>query len=247
MVLKKLQQTEDTVLYINYIKGEPTYIFLMEKFDTNTALSLPDFLENRRALVLADRDGVVKYSRFLNDTDKADAAQVMIPSALDASRKLNDAGIGLAIATNQGGYQSGNMSFDDTVAINVRVSQQMADAGGHLDAIFICPFAESLENIPSGVYDARKPASGMPLFARHLAVPREIPVLAMIGDQRTDGAAGQGAGLKFFAVTDEHGRWEAELESARRDHKELPTLDTDPSVYQEVPAFADAVAILLTA
>ena len=245
MVLKKLRQTEDTVLYINYIKGEPTYIFLMEKFDPRTAMKLSDFLANRRALVLADRDGVVKNSNFLNDTNKEKAADVMIPSALEAAKKLNDAGVGFAIVTNQGGYQSCNMSFEDTVAINVRVSQQLADAGGHLDAIFICPFAKNLEHPGPGVYDARKPSGGMPLFAKQLAAASEVPVLAMIGDQRTDGAAGQAAGLKFFAVTDEHGRWQEEVESAQRNHEKLPTLDTDASVYREVPAFADAVAALL--
>jgi D-glycero-D-manno-heptose 1,7-bisphosphate phosphatase len=245
MVIKKLRQSEDMVLYINYIDDKPTFIFLMAQFNPDTALTLTGFLDNRCALVVSDRDGVVKDSTFLNDTDKQDAANVMIPSALEAGKKLNDAGVGLAIATNQGGFQSGKMSFEDTIAINVRVSQQMANAGGHLDAIFICPFAESLKCTDPEIYDARKPSGGMPLFARQLAAASEVPVLAMVGDQRTDGAAGQAAGLKFFAVTDNHGRWKAELESAICNNKSLPILDTGASVYQEVPAFADAVRILL--
>ena len=245
MVVKRLRQSDDMVLYSNYINDEPTFIVLMASFDPGTALTVQGFLDNRRALVVADRDGVVKTSEFLNTPDKKDAKKVMIPSALAASRKLNEAGVGLAIATNQGGYQSDEMSFVDTIATNVRVSQQLADAGGHLDAVFICPFAVGLQNPPPDVIDARKPAGGMPLYAKHLAAVSATPVLAMIGDQRTDGAAGQAAGLKFFAVTDKNGRWEAELEAAMRKHEELPTLDTDPCVYREVPAFADAVGILL--
>ena len=52
------------------------------------------------------------------------------------------------------------------------------------------------------------------MFAMQLAAAQDVPVLAMVGDQRTDGAAGQTAGSKFFAVTDNNGRGEAELESA---------------------------------
>jgi D-glycero-D-manno-heptose 1,7-bisphosphate phosphatase len=218
---------------------------MMEAFNTVTALTLSDFLYNRRALVLSDRDGVVKTSAFLNEPSEEAAAAVMIPSALRAAAKLNESGVGLAIVTNQGGYQIGHNTFDDTVAINIRVSQQLANSGGHLDAIFICPFAEDLKDVCPGVYDARKPAGGMPMLACQLAAASDVPVLAMIGDQRTDGAAGQAAGLKFIAVTDSNGRWQVELKSAQRKHVLLPTLQTDVGMYQEVPAFANAVDILL--
>ncbi len=245
LTIKKLRQSDDMVLYVSYINHKPVFTILMAQFIPDTALRLTDFLDNRCALLLSDRDGVVKNSTFLNETDAQSAADVMIPSALDACEKLNKAGIGLAIATNQGGFQSGMMTFDVTIATNVRVAQQISNAGGHLDAIFICPFSESLECKAPDSYDARKPAGGMPLFAKQLAAAHEVPVLAMVGDQRTDGAAGQAAGLRFFAVTDKNGRWDAELESAKRKNISLPKLDTGTSAYKEVPAFADAVSILL--
>ena len=45
------------------------------------------------SLVIADRDGVVKDSTFLNSTESEEAEGVMIPSALEAGRRLNDAGV----------------------------------------------------------------------------------------------------------------------------------------------------------
>jgi D-glycero-D-manno-heptose 1,7-bisphosphate phosphatase len=242
MNLKKLAQTPDMILYVNYIKGRPTLVYVMAKLDPSTALSLNSgFAKDRKALVLADRDGVIKDSRFLNTPDKQGAADVMIPSALAAAKKLDDAGVGLAIVTNQGGYEIGKMSFEDTIAINVRVSQQIANAGGHLDAIFICPFSSALKDAPEGVVDARKPSHGMTTYAKQLAEKKGIQVLGMVGDQRTDGAAGQGAGLKFHAVTDGNGRWVAEKADAERKNETLPTLQP----FVEHASFADAVDVLL--
>lgn len=246
MNLKKLAQTPDMVVYINFIKGKPTLVYVMAKLDPATALSgNKSFGKDRERFVLGDRDGVFKNSSFLNTPDKEAAHDVMIPSALVAAKKLNEARIGLGLVTNQGGYEIGKMSFEDTIAINVRVSQQIANAGGHLDAIFICPFSSALEDPPAGVLDARKPSSGMTVFAKQLAEQNNIPVLGMIGDQRSDGAAGQGAGLKFYAVTDDNGRWTDERTAAERKHETLPSLNTATDAYEEHPSFASVVDKLL--
>jgi D-glycero-D-manno-heptose 1,7-bisphosphate phosphatase len=241
MHLKKLAQTDDMVLYINYIKGRPTLVYVMAQLDPTTAIdATKSFAKGRKALLLADRDGVVKDSRFLNTSGKQEAQDVMIASALAAAQKLDDAGVGLALVTNQGGYEAGKTSFEETIAINVRVSQQIANAGGHLDAIFICPFSSSAA-VSGAQVDARKPSSGMPLYAQQLAAKNKIPVLGMAGDQRSDGAAAQGAGLPFFAVTDGNGRWQAELDDAKRKNETLPAVDTDPARYTDVGTFAAAV------
>lgn len=246
LVLKKLRQSDGVVMYVTHIKGKPTFLFMMEKLDPATAVRVSGFLPGRRALVVADRDGVVKDSRFLNEVDKQQAADVMIPSALEACKRLNEAGIGFALATNQGGYETNKMSFEDTLAINVRVIQQIADAGGHVDAVFICPFTSGLKGARDGVYDARKPSPGMPLYAKMLAERAGVPTLAMVGDQRTDGGAAQAAGLKFYAVTDKNGRWVDELVSAQKKGEALPELDTSPEAYKEQPSLADAVDDILS-
>jgi D-glycero-D-manno-heptose 1,7-bisphosphate phosphatase len=246
LVLYKKMQTEDMVLYMTHIKGKPTFLFVMDKLDPATAIAWKGAFRNREGVILADRDGVVKDSRFLNDTDKASAADVMVPSALTAAKRANQAKIGIGIVTNQGGYQAGQMSFEDTIAINVRVIQQIANAGGHVDAVFICPFAKGLDSEKPGVYDARKPSPGMFMFAEQLAAANKVPVLASTGDQRTDGAAAQAAGQKFYAITGPSGRWIQELEAANKRGEELPQLNQDPTVYQEVTEFADVVEAILS-
>jgi len=254
LVLKKLtqspspgvtRQAPDMIVYKVYIKGKPTYIFIMDKLDPATALDWSGTFPDRKGVILADRDGVVKDSRFLNDTDKQNAEDVMVDSALEASKRLNEAGIGLGIVTNQGGYQWDRMSFEDMVAINVRVIQQIANAGGHVDAVFVCPFAKPLEEPKPGVYDARKPEPGMFMYAEQLAAKGDIPVLASTGDQRSDGAAAQAAGQKFYAITGPTGRWQTEEAKAQERGKELPKLMGDSSVYEEITEFADVVDAVL--
>jgi D-glycero-D-manno-heptose 1,7-bisphosphate phosphatase len=247
LVLYKKMQNEDMAMYMVHIKGKPTFIFIMNTLDPQTAIDWKGAFRGRDGVLLADRDGVVKDSRFLNDTEKSSAEDVMVPSALEASAKLNKANIGLGIVTNQGGYQWGRMSFEDMIAINVRVIQQIANAGGHVDAVFVSPFATPLEEHTDGVYDARKPAPGMFMYAEQLAAANGVEVLAATGDQRTDGAAAQGAGQKFFAITGSSGRWNAERISAEKNGKTLPDLNTDPGAYQEVTEFADVVDVVLAA
>lgn len=79
------------------------------------------------------------------------------------------------------------------------------------------------------------------MYAKQLAEKKGIQVLGMVGDQRTDGAAGQGAGLKFYAVTDDNGRWAAEKADAERKNETLPTLKP----HEEHATFASAVDALL--
>ena len=245
LVLYRKMQTEDMVLYVTHIKGRPTFIFVMDKYDPATAIAWEGAFRKRAGAILADRDGVLKDSRFLNDTGKGNAAAVMVQSSLQAAKRVHQANIGLGIVTNQGGYQSGQMSFQDTIAVNVRVIQQIADAGGHVDAVLICPFAKALEGLPPGVHDARKPAPGMFLFAERLAAANGVRILAAAGDQRTDGAAAQAAGQKFYAITGPNGRWQQELAAAERRGEALPKLDQGPALYEEVSEFADVVEAAL--
>lgn len=245
LVLYKKSQLPGVALYVTHIKGRPSTLFVMERYEPANAIPWKGVFRNRSGVILADRDGVLKDSRFLMETGKAKTAEVMVPSALVAARRAHENNIGLGIVTNQGSYQTGQLSFEDTVAINVRVIQQIANAGGHVDAVFICPFAKALADPAARVYDARKPSPGMFLYAERLARASGARVLASTGDQRTDGAAAQAAGQKFYAVTGPSGRWEDELLTAAKRRETLPILNQDPSVYREVGEFADVVEAVL--
>lgn len=241
MWLTRIGQTPDMAVYVTYIKGKPTYLFMMAQLGSQPVIP-PTLFEGRKAVLLADRDGVIKDASFLNVPDKQQTHDAMIVSSLGALATLDKRGIGVALVTNQGGYQIGEMSFEDTLEVNVRVIQQVADNGGHIDAVLICPFTGPAGE---GVIDARKPKPGMTLFAKQLASRHGLETLALVGDQRTDGAAGQAAGLPFYAATDGNGRWQAELDDAHRKGKTLPTLDTRTNRYREVENFAAAVDDIL--
>lgn len=240
LTAKKVAQSADMVRYVVHLQGKPTYVDVVEKFNPRTALKVPEgFLKDRKAVVLTDRDGVLnKATSFLNKPADVTGA-AMIPAALTGAKALNEAGVGLAIVTNQGGYQIGKMSFEDTLAVNIRVAQQLSEAGGRVDAIVICPFNGPLASKGKADVDARKPSPGMPLHVSAMAGAVGLKTVAMVGDQRTDGAAGQGAGLKFFAITDPaNGRWEAEPESAKRKNEKLPELKRGAAQLEKVPDFA---------
>jgi D-glycero-D-manno-heptose 1,7-bisphosphate phosphatase len=249
LTAKKVAQSADMVRYVVYIKGKPTFIDLMEKLNPATELAAPKgLLAGRRGVVITDRDGVLnKANAFLNKSADV-SAEVMIPSALAGAKALDEAGIGLVIATNQGGYQTGKMSFEETIAVNARIAHELAAGGGHVDAIVICPFNEKLPNPGPQDIDARKPGPGLVVHGAKLGSAAGAPAIAMIGDQRTDGAAGQGAGLPFIAITNtETGRWQAELDAARRKNETLPALNSGADAYSEVNDFAAAAAKVIAA
>jgi D-glycero-D-manno-heptose 1,7-bisphosphate phosphatase len=248
MVLTRLAQTPHMAMYIFYIKGKPTYLYVMDRLNPATSLYRPSRLfAGRKGLVLTDRDGPLdKTSAFLNAPDKAVVEASMVPAALLGAKRLHEAGIGLAVVTNQGGFQVGAMSFEDMLAVNVRIAQQIADAGGHLDAIFICPFSQAMQDAEPDDVDARKPSPGQLLYAGELAADAGVPVLAMLGDQRTDGAAAQRARVPFFALTDTvNGRWQAELDAAKKKGEELPELDESPERMVKVHDFVAATDVIL--
>jgi histidinol-phosphate phosphatase family protein len=237
----KVAQTADMVRYVVQLGGKPTFIDLMSKLKPETALAAPEgFLAGRKGVVLTDRDGVLnKASSFLNKAGDV-TEDALIPAALEGVRALNEAALGLVIVTNQGGWQSNKMSFEDMIGVNVREAERLTAAGGRIDGIVICPMNTELEG---GAIDARKPSPGMPLHV--MAMAGDVPVLGMVGDQRTDGGAGQAAGLPFFAITDtQFGRWVAESEQAKKKGETLPTLD--PAMMVELPSIA-AVAARLAA
>jgi len=245
LTAKRVGQTADMVRYEVHIKGKPLFVDVMEKYNPKTALAAPEgFLKGRKAVLLTDRDGVLnKANSFLNKPADV-TADAMIPKGLTGAKALDDAKVGLAIVTNQGGYQIGKMSFEDMLAVNVRVAQRVAEAGGRVDAILICPFNDKLASTKTGDVDARKPSAGMPVHAAKLAAAAGVKVIGMAGDQRTDGGAGQGAGLTFFAITDPvNGRWDAEEASAKKKHVTLPTLDAAKMV--KVATFGDVAARVL--
>jgi len=104
-------------------------------------------------LVILDRDGVIN-----EDSDafiKTPEEWQPIPGSLDAIARLSRAGWRVVVATNQSGLARGLFSMDTLNQIHARLRRELADAGGVIDAIFICTHG------PDEGCRCRKPAPGL--------------------------------------------------------------------------------------
>lgn len=104
-------------------------------------------------LILLDRDGVLNEDR--PDHVKNPGEFHMIPHSAEAVARLNSAGHKVALVTNQSGIGRGLYTEEMLGKIHEKMNVALRRAGGHLDAIFICPDA------PGGHSPRRKPEPGM--------------------------------------------------------------------------------------
>jgi D-glycero-D-manno-heptose 1,7-bisphosphate phosphatase len=143
-------------------------------------------------LVLADRDGVLNVDR--PDGVQRPQELVLIPGAAAAVRRLNDAGIPLAVVTNQSVVGRGLISDLELEAIHRRLQAELTRAAGaRLNLVLSAP------DRPDHPSPDRKPAPGMLLKAmRRFGIAAEDTV--MIGDDRRDIEAAAAAGCRRVLV-----------------------------------------------
>jgi D-glycero-D-manno-heptose 1,7-bisphosphate phosphatase len=88
-------------------------------------------------LAILDRDGVINQDS--PDFVKSPDEWVALPGSLDAIARLSRAGWRVVIASNQSGIARGLFSMDTLNAIHAKMRREVAQAGGLIDAIFVCP------------------------------------------------------------------------------------------------------------
>jgi D-glycero-D-manno-heptose 1,7-bisphosphate phosphatase len=171
-----------------------------------------------------DRDGVIienrpNYVRSWADVD-------MYPQALRALARIRSVPYKIILVTNQSGVGRGMIPRDVADGINTRLATEIEQAGGRIDAVYLCPHA------PADHCACRKPRPGMLLQA---AQEHDIDLSQsfMIGDALTDIAAGRAAGVKQ-AILLHSGRGQAQLA--------LP----ESAEMQPIVTYADLAAALLT-
>lgn len=100
--------------------------------------------------VVLDRDGVIN-----EDSDefvKSPEEWIAIEGSLEAIARLNQAKVKVFIASNQSGIARELFDYDALTQIHKKMLSELAQHGGHLDGIFICPDLEA---------ECRKPKTGM--------------------------------------------------------------------------------------
>jgi D-glycero-D-manno-heptose 1,7-bisphosphate phosphatase len=154
-------------------------------------------------LVLLDRDGTLNRKAPEGDYVTSVAQLALLPGAAAAVRRLNDAGIPVAVVTNQRGVALGRLSEAELDAVHAALRARLDVAGARLDGIYHCPHH-------AGACRCRKPEPGLLERAgRDLGVP--LTAAAMIGDADSDVEAGRRAGALTVQLVDGARPSEADL------------------------------------
>lgn len=133
-----------------------------------------------KAAVFLDRDGTLNVEKeYLHRWEDWE----WIPGAIDAIRRLNEAGFLVIVTTNQSGIARGYYTEADVLALHQRVDEDLTRHGARIDAYYYCPhhpqYGENRDCV------CRKPEPGMLLQA---AREHDIDLSRsyMIGDKAAD-------------------------------------------------------------
>jgi len=142
----------------------------------------------QRPAVFLDRDGtLIEDVHYCKDP----ALVRVLPGAIDALRRLRDAGFRTFIITNQSAIGRGWMSLADYHAVHTRTMELLGTDA--IDATYYCADAPEAESTH------RKPAPGMVLeAARDHGI--DLARSWMIGDKAADVLCGRNAGTRTIFV-----------------------------------------------
>jgi D-glycero-D-manno-heptose 1,7-bisphosphate phosphatase len=152
--------------------------------DSKTTPALPP-------TIILDRDGVIN-----EDSDayiKSPDEWIPIPGSLEAIARLNQAGIRVAVATNQSGIGRGMFTLQTLNAMHAKLQNLAARVGGHVDGIFFCP------HTPEDQCSCRKPNTGL-LHAIAERFGHPLDGIPFVGDSISDIEAARAVGAKPLLV-----------------------------------------------
>jgi D-glycero-D-manno-heptose 1,7-bisphosphate phosphatase len=151
-------------------------------------------MSDARRIVFLDRDGTVACYReyCLRAEDFR-----LLPGAAAAIRLLNDAGVLVALVTNQSAVGRGWLTPAGLEAIHDKMRRGLARQGARLDAIAVCP------HHPQAGCDCRKPGCGL-LRQAAQALNASLAGAYMVGDRWLDVRCGRAAGCTTVLVHSGH-------------------------------------------
>ncbi len=140
--------------------------------------------------ILLDRDGtIIADKHYLSDP----AGVEILPNAEEGLKRMQDAGFGLIVVTNQSGIGRGYYSTHDMEAVNSKMEELLAPSGIKFTAIYHCP------HTPEQDCNCRKPAPEM--FDRAIEEFKLDPENCyVIGDKLCDIELGLAKGASTILV-----------------------------------------------
>lgn len=148
-----------------------------------------------RRFALLDRDGTINVDKhYLSDPDQLE----LIPGSGEAIARLNKAGWGVVVVTNQSGIGRGYFDHDRLAQIHARLHELLALHGAHIDGIEVCPHG------PDSDCPCRKPLPGMVLRAAE-RLNFDPKYAIVVGDKEADIGLGHAVGATAFLVRTGYG------------------------------------------
>ncbi len=139
-----------------------------------------------------DRDGVINLDRaYVHQWDEFE----FVPGAVDAMRRLREAGYVLIVVTNQSGLARGMYTEAQFQTLTAHMRAALKEAGAEVEAVYHCPHHPK-GTVPALAVDCdcRKPEPGMILQAARehgLSLADSF----MVGDKPSDIEAARAAGV----------------------------------------------------
>jgi D-glycero-D-manno-heptose 1,7-bisphosphate phosphatase len=141
-----------------------------------------------------DRDGVIIEEKgYLCKPEDVELLPG-IPELICAAKKL---GMAVVEVTNQAGIGRGYFDWQDFARVEARVTEELAQRGAAIDAVFACPYhpeGRPLYRDPNHAW--RKPNAGM-LFEAAEKLNLALNQSVMVGDKDLDQLTAKAAKLKY--------------------------------------------------
>ena len=154
-----------------------------------------DFFKGTKTVIL-DRDGVLNRKPSRAEYVRRWQEFEWLPGAWTALRLLRDGGYRVIIVSNQAGIARGVMTEADLAEIHQRMREEVAAAGGKIEAIYYCPHDWDAD------CECRKPKPGMLFQAQH-DLNLDLTRTFFVGDDELDGEAADRAGCLFVQISEE--------------------------------------------
>lgn len=182
---------------------------------------------NRLKAIILDRDGVINFDS--PDYILSPEQWQPIPGSLQAIAHLHQAGLPVALASNQSALARKMITQSEFEAIHAKMLLEIESAGGFLDHVAYCPHG------PDDACECRKPEPGLVqecLDAIGMADQPEQVV--MIGDSLRDVQAALAVGVRPILVQSGYG-------DAAKIAQKAHALDPDIPVYADLGSAVDAL------
>ncbi len=144
-------------------------------------------------IIFLDRDGVINKDPGFGGYITSWEEFKFLPGAVEAIRKLNQAGFEIIIISNQAGVAKGLYSMEDLNEITENMLREIKKTGGRIRSVYYCPHRDE-DNC-----DCRKPKTGL-LFQASKGLEIDFTQTFFVGDNRRDILAAKAVGCQSIFV-----------------------------------------------